>query len=93
MKWGEHGVAALGAVSLFGLCPAFVLPISTPYGQNLDKMGIDFGSCGGVGYPKRTSGLAGFCPFGAAMGSPMSASVRWVVRASTVWPHPKSCLC
>ena len=44
-------VAALGAASLCGLCPAFVLPISTPYGQNPDKMGIDLGSCGGVGLP------------------------------------------
>ena len=49
--WGENGVVALRAASLCGLCPAFVLPISTPYGQNPDKMGIDLGSCGGVGLP------------------------------------------
>ena len=48
VKWGENGVVALGAASLSGLCPAFVLPISTPYGQNPDKMGMDLGSCGGV---------------------------------------------
>ena len=44
-----------------------------------------------VGGLPRLFGLAGFCPFGAAMGSTMSAFVRWVVGASNARPHAISC--